>query len=329
MRSATLHPIFFSALLACAGCATGTRARVGPEPDAGSSADVGMQIDTGALEAGPADSGASDAGARDGAADLGADSAMRDAGVMDARVPEIGMDAAVPDAAMDAGITAACALALDATRNGFETQADGWLTGNLDGVSGSWPFNPWEWGTPRSGQPDCAEGTTCFGTDLDDNYAQCGRGFIESPAFNVAPCGGTDLALVMSHYYRFWTGPYDGSTWTDGGVVEVSTDGGDSWLALSADVYPGTVRINPDRGSSYACIDSDRFYLSGRPGFVGASGGWEEVVLPLPADALSAGSVTLRFSYSSGVSSSTTNANSSRRATDTGWFIDDVRIEAI
>lgn len=327
-----------SALLFSAGCASGVRDDGRRAPRDAGSGDSGIQVDAAMpsdggvrLDAGTVDGGSLDAGGRmdasvpdAGLPDAGFDAGMADAGI-DAGMPDAGIDAGMPDA----GTGGACMDALGMTRNGFESTADGWLTGNLDGVTGSWPYNPWEWGTPRSGQPACSEGTTCLGTDMDDNYAQCGRGFIESPAFDVSACGMTPLVLVMSHHYSFWTGSYGGSTWTDGGVVEVSADGGSTWMALDAGAYPGTVRINPNRGSGYSCLSAGSFYVDGRPGFVGTGGGWENVRLPLPAAAWGASSLKVRFLYSSGVSSRTTNANTSRGSTDSGWFMDDVRIEAM
>ncbi|MEM9074973.1 MAG: hypothetical protein AAGE52_41135 [Myxococcota bacterium] len=317
------------------GCAAGDgrRPRIGRDA---STTDAGMMVDA-ATDTGFADTGFVDTGFVDaGFMDAGAmDTGSVDAGSVDAGASDAGFDAGPPDAGPpdsgppDAGLPPACTGALAATRNGFESEADGWLTGNLDGQTGSWPFNPWEWGTPRSGQPACAEGTTCLGTDLDDNYAQCGRAFIESPAFDVSACGSAPLVLVLTHHYRFWTGAFGGTTWTDGGLLEVSIDDGRSWLPFDPSGYPGTVRINPNRGSSYACLDADSFYVDGRPGFVGSNAGWEDLVLPLPSVAWGAPSVTIRFLFSSGVSSSTTSADTSRLATEFGWFFDDVRIEAM
>ena len=222
----------------------------------------------------------------------------------------------------------ACATAIAGTRNGFESDATGWTSDAMDGVIiPSWPLDPWEYGEPSGSQPSCFEGSQCVGTDMDENYAQCGRADLRSPSIDLTACSTDSLALVIEHSYDFWSGDYGGSTWYDGGLIELSINGGSSWIPIDPVVYSGTIRINPDRGLSYECASPTSFYVHGRAGFVGSSGGWERLIIPLPAEVLGESSVMVRFAWASGVSSTTTSASTSRSSTAPGWFIDDFRIE--
>lgn len=307
-RRSTAYGLFAVSICAAtiAGCATG---------GGGALFDAGRdQLDSG---------GASDAGLPLDAWMPDAETPDGSAGPLDGGVP--GDAAVTPDAGpRDAGPDP-CTTALEAARQSFESGAGGWTHRAMDGVSGSWPFDPWEVGTPSSvGPSSCAEGSRCWATDLDQNYAQCGRAELRSPSIDLGACAGRTIVMVWDQWYALWSGSYGGNTWYDGGLVEVSTNGGASWAEVDPSIYPGTIRINPNRGGSYSCLQSDSFHVDGRPGFVGSSGGWERVEVALPVS----GSFLVRFAWASGVSSSTTSANTSRSATAPGWYVDDVRFEA-
>lgn len=330
------------AAAAIAGCATGAG---GAGSDAGggpldargvSDADPphdGAMLDAGLLDgsapgddaavmpddAGPDDGGTGDAGPGDGGT---GDGGPGDGGPGDAGPGDGGPGDAGPG---DSGLPDPCTTALAGARYSFEGGASGWTHRAMDGVSGSWPFDPWEVGTPSSvGPSSCADGSRCWATDLDQNYAQCGRAELRSPAIDLGACAGRTIVMVWEQWYEMWSGSYGGNTWYDGGLVEVSTDGGATWSEVDASIYPGTIRINPNRGGSYMCVSSNSFRVHGRPGFVGSSGGWEQVEVALPVS----GAFLVRFAWASGVSSSTTNATTSRSATAPGWYVDDVRFEA-
>jgi hypothetical protein len=226
--------------------------------------------------------------------------------------------AATPDAA-DAAVADPCAEALAKITYDFESGAAGWTHATSDGATGSWPFDPWATGTASVGTA-CKAGK-CFGTELTQNYAQCQRASLSSPAIDLSKCGGKTVALVFQHAYSFWTGSYGGSVWFDGGVVEVSGDG-TTW-AVPQGTYPGTVKINPDRTASYACVLPNGFGVHNKQGFVGAQSSTTKAELTLPSSAITA-TTRIRFSFASGVSSQTTNADSSRGSTAPGWRIDDV-----
>ena len=251
----------------------------------------------------------------------------------DARADTMPMDGATVDASMDAGADSgtgnpACATALMSARFDFEGGSSGWSHDPMDGVtSPTWPLDPWEHGTPTQGPSSCGEGSACFGTDMAANYAQCGRAELRSPSIDLSSCSGETVVLRWEHWYSFWTGFYDGQDWFDGGLVEVSSNGGSTWTALPDSIFSGQIRINPNRGFGYACLRPDSFYVHTQRGFVGDSDGWETVEVELDAGLLTS-NFRIRLAWASGVSSATTNATISRLETAPGWYIDHVRIEA-
>jgi hypothetical protein len=170
-------------------------------------------------------------------------------------------------------------------------------------------------------RPTRCKAGKCFGTELTKNYAQCQRAHLLSPPIDLSMCTGKTVALTFQHAYSFWTGSYGGTVWFDGGVVEVSANG-TTWV-LAQGTYPGTVKINPDRTASYACVLPSSFGVHNKQGFVGVLATTTKAELTIPAAAIGA-TTRVRFSFASGVSSQTTNADSSRASTAPGWRIDDV-----
>ena len=232
-----------------------------------------------------------------------------------------------PDAQEE--LPAACADALAAAAFDFEDGRQGWthdIMPEIQGTSVSWRFDDWEVGTASNvGPAACKDGTGCWATRLDNNYISCQRAYLRSPEIDLSACAGETLTLSFEHWYDFWTGDWDGQTWFDGGLVELGGDG-PGWLAPPGVVYPGVIAINPDKGASYECIEPDSFYVDGRPGYVGVSGGWERVEIPIPAELVAAG-FQLRFVYASGVALASTTQNANNFA-NPGWYIDDVAISA-
>lgn len=228
-------------------------------------------------------------------------------------------DATTTSDAADAATLDPCAEALAKITYDFESGASGWTHATSDGATGSWPFDPWATGTASVGTA-CHTGK-CFGTELTQNYAQCQRASLTSPPVDLSKCTGKTVALVFQHAYSFWTGSYGGSQWFDGGVVEVSGDG--STWTVAQGTYPGTVKINPNRTASYACVLPDGFGVHNKQGFVGVQAATVKAELTLPGSAVTA-TTRIRFSFASGVSSQTTNADTSRGSTAPGWRIDDV-----
>ena len=84
--------------------------------------------------------------------------------------------------------------------------------------------------------------------------------YLMSPALNVAATGS--FSFSFSHRYSFET---DGTSFFDGGVIEISNNGGSSWTDIGASASPGyTGSLSAGGGNP----------LSGRNAYVGASAGY-------------------------------------------------------
>lgn len=84
------------------------------------------------------------------------------------------------------------------------------------------------------------------------------------------------------------------------------------------------MKINPNRTTTYQCVARPNgFGVDQKQGFVGVQATTVRAELLLPPAAVSA-TTRVRFSFGSGVSSQTTNADTSRASTTPGWRIDDV-----
>lgn len=233
--------------------------------------------------------------------------------------------AAIGDSATDSadGATDACSTALAKITFDFETGLQAWTHGNADNITvppaPTWPYDAWSQGPATKGTA-CRAGK-CLGNELTQNYLQCTRGYIISPPIDLSACKGRSVALIFQHAYAFWTGTYAGTAYSDGGVVEVSADG-TTWQVPTG-TYPGTVKINPDKGFTYACTDGNNFGVNNKQGFVGKQVTTVQAELTLPAAAIT-NKMRVRFSTGAGVSTATSDPPTSRAGTDFGWRIDDV-----
>lgn len=213
----------------------------------------------------------------------------------------------------------ACAKALNHLRFDFESGSAGWTHGILDGATepAGYPYDPWEQGTASNGAP-CASGK-CFGAPLAQNYAQCHRGYLLSPSMDLSACQNQKVVLSFNHGYGFWS---EGTSFHDGGVLEISGDAGASWQVPEA-TYPGTIKIKKqDNQGGYGCLVQD-FSVDNKQGFVGKQATTSPFEVELPP-ALVTSTTRIRFSVGGGLSSSTVDVDVSRQNTDFGWRIDDV-----
>jgi hypothetical protein len=239
-------------------------------------------------------------------------------------------DASVPDAAAEAGVDAApsaCALSLAGAKFDFEAGAQGWTHAVMDGAENEaqWPFDSWAVGTATKA-PGCHSGA-CYATGLTSNYIQCQRAELRSPPVDLSKCASAaSVTVTFQHAWQFWTGSYNSQTWYDGGLIEISGDGGHTWQAAGV-ATNGTIKINPNRGSFYECVLPNAFYVNGKAGFTGASSGWQAGSIDVPA-ALRTSQFMVRFAYASGVSSSTSDPDASKAHTGPGWHLDDVVVSA-
>jgi hypothetical protein len=230
------------------------------------------------------------------------------------------------DAPSEGSTSDPCANALASLVYDFESGDQGFTHGISDGVTPppAWPYDSWTRGSASMGTA-CKSGS-CWGVELTQNYAQCERGYLLSPSVDLSACKGRSVSVAFDQAYSFWTGNVGGTTYYDGGVVEVSADG-TTWQLVTG-ATSGTVAINPSQGIDYACVQSNGFGVNQKAGFVGASATTSHVVLAIPASAMSS-TTQVRFSFASGVSSMTSDPDQSRSATSWGWRIDNVSFVAM
>jgi hypothetical protein len=169
----------------------------------------------------------------------------------------------------------------------FETAADGWTMGALNGLSA--------WGL--SGKNATSGTTSLWG---DDSYEKSDS-FASTPG--IALPAGTKNSLHFTHSFAF---EVLNSANYDGGVLEYSVNGGSSWvdaksLFSSGQNYKGVIKSGTGNR------------LGGKNAFVGDSHGFVDSRYDLSSLA----GKTVKFRWRMG----TSNANYS-----TGWFVDDVRI---
>lgn len=235
-------------------------------------------------------------------------------------------DGSGPASSSEGGLASstACASALAALRFDFEAGAQGWTHGVSDGGASppEYPHDPWTLGVSTVGAA-CAAGS-CFGTELSKNYAQCQRGYLLSPPLDLSACAGLEVDLVFRHAYAFWTDYANGKRWYDGGVVEVSGDDGATWVVPPSTAYPGTVKISPAYASTICTNPS--FGVDGKRGYIGLQTLPKEARLRVPPSALQS-KTRVRFSFASGASSMTIDADESRLQTNFGWRVDDISFE--
>lgn len=169
----------------------------------------------------------------------------------------------------------------------------GWTHGIIEGGP-----DQWERGSP-SGESSFIlqrSGTPVWGTNLSGKYDDEGEAddiFLESPTINLSQSENTEMSFW--HYYIF-------EDEKDGGVVEVSTDNGGTWL-----------RISPDGGYDKP-IDSFQNPLDGEYAFTGNSNGWVYDEFNLHSfDGYPTFLIRFRFA-TDGLDS------------DFGWYIDEIEI---
>lgn len=88
------------------------------------------------------------------------------------------------------------------------------------------PTPGWEWGT--SSYSGAHSGTKVWGTVLEGNYANSAVYDLISPPSNLIPAGAF---LTFWHFYRFEF--YTTPSYYDGGIVQISTDGGTNWTTIT------------------------------------------------------------------------------------------------
>ena len=248
-----------------------------------------------------------------------------DAGVQEPDDPDLPVDP----------IRLACQQAVAGLSFTWEADDEGWTHDRMPEVaeysSGVWPFEHWERGAATSGPGACNTGAGCWATNLDDNYVSCQRGYLESPAMDLSECATVDIELVFFQSFDFWSGRVSNRDRFDGGIIEVSGDGGASWQSIGKDSYNGVIDINPDLRSgltTYSCLEKDEFYVDGKPGYVQQSNGWLRTQLAIPTDART-DQFQIRFVYGGGVVFPTIQPSVAMQHTGPGWYLDDLSVELV
>ena len=175
-----------------------------------------------------------------------------------------------------------------AFKDDMESGASGWTHGGTN--------DNWELGSPTSGPGNASSGLNVWATNLDGNYeANNMNAQLVSPSINL---NGISLAkLAFQHYYHtenYW----------DGGIVEISTDGGASWT-----------QVMPEGGYPEDALSGSN-PLGPVSAYSGYSGvGWHPAVFDISSyDGYSNINIRFRFGTDSSISYYS------------GWYIDDVVI---
>lgn len=133
-----------------------------------------------------------------------------------------------------------------------------------------------------------------------------GRSYFST--YGASQCSGLttreiELTAGQASSFSFWT-VHQTEPNDDGGVVEVSADGGDTWSPLAlAPSYPGTMSASAD-----SCG-----FATGRPAFTGTDLSWGQHTADLSG--LAGQTVMIRFSFSTDAS-----------ANFEGWYLDDLAL---
>ena len=169
--------------------------------------------------------------------------------------------------------------------------------------------DPWELGEPQT--QICPSGDQCWATNLEGNYDDCNAGELLSPVFDLSVCEGTSDEVTLRFWHTYWFETAGSGTLYDGGTIQLSADGGDTWVTHSPEPgFTGTIAGNFEEcgGSSH-----ELYNQMGWGAYI-PTGTWQEVVVEL-GDDLRVEEFRFRFLF-----------GSDQGTTDDGWTIDDVEI---
>ncbi len=171
----------------------------------------------------------------------------------------------------------------------FESGVGGWSHSGIG--------DNWELGNPTSGPGYAISGTNAWATNLDGNYGiDYMLTHLVSPSIDLE--GVTSAQLSFYHHY------HTESYW-DGGIVEISPNGGVSW-----------VQITPEGGYPEDALSSYNT-LGPVPAYSGYSGvAWYKAVFDI-SSYVGSSNVRIRFSFGSDYSVNYYP----------GWYIDHVKIQ--
>jgi hypothetical protein len=174
-----------------------------------------------------------------------------------------------------------------------ETNNEGWTHGALAPAG----VDPWHRSALRNHTPGGARAWKCGATGNTD-YADRMNAGLQTPWIELPP----DAQLRFFHWIDAENSAFHMGWAYDGGIVEISPDGGTTWEALQPLAgYPYLTRIGSSPGA----------FPAGTPLFSGMDG-WREERFDLSGHS---GSAMLRFRFASDGSIGFE-----------GWYIDDVRV---
>ncbi len=185
----------------------------------------------------------------------------------------------------------------------FESGDEGFEHQSTDGGFS----DPWELGD--HGTEGCHSGSACWATNLEGEYDDCEAGELKTPVLDLSACDGTDDAVVLrfTHLYSFEEA---GQSLYDGGAVQLSSDGGASWVDVDPDpAYMGFIYGNYSECADAPAIEGHQGWSDDIPG-----GDWTEVTVEV-GQAFLTEEFRARFLF-----------GSDRGVTAEGWIVDDVEI---
>lgn len=204
----------------------------------------------------------------------------------------------------------------------FERGAEGFEHAPSDGFED----DPWDLGSPV--YMGCHSGQACFATNLIGEYGACTSAHLMR-TLDLSACAGSGrrVELRFWHYFSFQsrvcpsfgTGGL-GCGFVDGGTLQLSTDGGESWGEANTSLdYAGQVEMDGEDsrgfwGSLFQCRLMP--VLQGLRAWSGEieDGDWMQVRVPLD-DAQRVEDFALRFLM-----------GSDGLTHRSGWLIDDVEV---
>ncbi|MFQ5884283.1 MAG: lamin tail domain-containing protein, partial [Thermoplasmata archaeon] len=165
----------------------------------------------------------------------------------------------------------------------------------------------WQWGAPQNVGPNSTHsGQNAWGTNIDSNYSAEALAHLESPHFDLTL--STNTKLTFWHYLA--TNDFLTHDW-DGGIIEVSTDGGNTWVQIDDEATP-----NPNPYYDATLRDTRGNPLGGKKAYCYDRLNWTEVSVDLSQyDEFS--SFKFRFTFGSDMVGDFP-----------GWYVDDVILSA-
>ncbi|MEE9223620.1 MAG: choice-of-anchor J domain-containing protein, partial [Thermoplasmata archaeon] len=165
----------------------------------------------------------------------------------------------------------------------------------------------WQLGTPENVGPNSTHsGVSAWGTNIAANYSTEALAYLESPTFDLIL--STNTELIFWHYLETEDNVTNNG---DGGIIEVSTDTGITWVQVDDPIMP-----NPNPYYDTELDNTMNNPLGGKEAYCYDRPGWEEVSVDL-SQFNGSSSFMFRFAFGS----DTTGGSP-------GWYIDDVLISA-